>query len=641
MNDLSLLLSFLAAFGLIALASRQIGGYLVRFKLPLISGFLFTGILAGPFLLNLVTLEEIQNLRFLDQTALAFIAFAAGGELDFNVVRRSWRAILSILTGQTILILALGIFTFQLLANSLPFTRNLPPAGILAAGLLAATIMIARSPSSAYAIIKEVRARGPFTQNVLGATVLTDAIVIILFAVAVSVAAVIAEGAAFNGLILLFLFFEIVLDILLGVAIGGLLRIFMRLRVQWVKDVLILGIGYGVFALSIELRDVHLGVLPVGIFSEPLLICLVSGFYLTNFTRYKSEFQSRIEALAPAIFIIFFTLVGAELELDVMAQAWVAILGLVIARLMGMVLGGFLGGVATHQPARHNAVIGLALLTQAGVSVGLANEISGEFGAWGRGLTTVLIGVIVVNQIIGPPLLKWVLHFVEEAHPRAEAQPFDGVRDAYIFGLESQSLALAHQLHTHDWQVKIITRTPDRMKGPYPDPIEIVDVPDMSFETLQHLNLPKADTAVLMLSDEENYDLATLIYEQFGIPHVVVRLNDRTFQEPLTALGALIVEPATAIVSLLDHLVRSPVATSLLLGTESRQKVMDIKVRQPSLNGVALRDLRLPSESLILSVHRDGRTLISHGYTRLQIGDNLTILGTPESLDELALMVEA
>ncbi|MCB9135040.1 MAG: cation:proton antiporter [Anaerolineales bacterium] len=640
MNDTALLLSFLAAFGLIALASRQVGDYLARFKLPLISGFLFTGILAGPFLLNLITLEEIRNLHFLDQTALAFIAFAAGGELDFNIVRRSWRAILSILTGQTILILALGIFAFHLLANTLPFTADLVPAGLLAAGLLAATIMIARSPSSAYAIIKEVRARGPFTQNVLGATVLTDAIVIILFAVAVSIAAVIADGAAFNGLLLVFLFFEIVLDILLGVAIGLLLRAFMRLHAQWVKDVLILGIGYGVFALSAQLRDVHLGALPVGIFSEPLLVCLVAGFYLTNFTRYKTEFQSRIEALAPAIFIIFFTLVGAELELDVMAQAWAAILGLVLARMLGMVLGGFLGGMATHQPARHNAVIGLALLTQAGVSVGLANEVSGEFGEWGRALTTVLIGVIVVNQIIGPPLLKWVLHFVAEAHPRAEAQPFDGVRDAYIFGLESQSLALAYQLQAHDWQVKIITRTPDRLKNPYTDHIEIITVPDMSFETLQHLNLPKADTAILMLSDEENHALATLIYENFGIPHLVVRLNDRTYQEPLTALGALIVEPTTAIVSLLDHLVRSPVATSLLLGIETRQNVRDMKVRHPALNGVALRDLRLPSESLILSVHRDGRTLISHGYTRLQVGDDLTILGTPESLDELSLMLE-
>ncbi|HLF90108.1 MAG TPA: cation:proton antiporter [Anaerolineales bacterium] len=641
MKELSALLIIISAFGLIALASRQIGEYLARFKLPLISGFLFTGILAGPYLLNLVAVEDIRNLRFLNQAALAFIAFAAGGELDLKVVRRSLRSILLILAGQTVFILAFGILAFMLVASVIPFTQEMSRVGVLAAGILAATIMIARSPSSAYAIIKETRAKGSFTQNVLGATVLTDAVVIILFATAVSVADVMIEGANFNLSLLVFLFFEILLDIGLGIAIGLLLRGVMSMRYRILKGVSILGIGYGVFALASQLRDTHLGTIPVGIFSEPLLICMVAGFYVANFTRYKTEFHKAIEDMAPGVFVIFFTLVGAELELDVIGEAWMAILVLAFARLIGMVLGGVIGGITTRQPAKHNFVMGLALLTQAGVSVGLANEVGVEFEPWGRSLTTILIGVIVINQIVGPPVLKWALNLVGEAHPRAEAAPFDGVRDAYIFGLESQSLALTRQLKRHDWQVKIVTRNPERVTGIENSNIEIVRVPDHSLETLQRLEMAKADSIVLMLSDEENHQLCEKIYENFGTRDIVVRLNDRNFQERFNDLGALIVNPTTAIVSLLDHLVRSPVAASLLLGTGDGQDVVDVEVGNPVLNGVALRDLRLPLDTLILSVHRDGQTLISHGYTRLKLGDEVTVLGSEESLEEIYLLFEA
>jgi Trk K+ transport system NAD-binding subunit/Kef-type K+ transport system membrane component KefB len=634
------LVFYLAAFGLIALASRQVGEFLLRFKLPLISGFLFTGILAGPFLLNLVTVEEITRLRFLDQAALAFIAFAAGGELDLQVVRRSFRTIVSILMGQTILILAFGILAFMLVADLIPFTQDLSRTGVLAAGILASTILIARSPSSAYAIIKEVRSKGPFTQNVLGATVLTDAIVIILFAIAVSIADVMIEGASFNIGIFIFLLFEILLDIVLGIIIGVLLQSVMYLRSRYIKGFLILALGYGVFMLATQLHGIHLGPFPVGIFSEPLLICMIAGFYLANFTRYKTEFHKAIEDLAPGVFIVFFTLVGAELKLDVINRAWIVILVLSFARLVGMALGGLFGGMNSRQPAKHNLLMGFALLTQAGVSVGLANEVGVEFQPWGNEMATIIIGVIVINQIAGPPALKWVLSLVGEAHPRADPPAFDGVRDAYIFGLESQSIALARQLKAHDWEAVVVTRNPKRLNGVENQNFDMLTVHDHSLQTLRNIELQKADTVILMVTDEENYKLCEKIYENFGIRNVIVRLHNRGNAEKFRALGALIVDPNTAIVSLLDHFVRSPMATSLLLGTDDGQDVEDIVLRNPLYNGMALRDLRLPLDTLVLSVHRDGHTIISHGYTRLKVGDELTVLGSPESLAELNLLFE-
>ena len=122
---------------------------------------------------------------------------------------------------------------------------------------------------------------------------------------------------------------------------------------------------------------------------------------------------------------------------------------------------------------------------------------------------------------------------------------------------------------------------------------------------------------------------------------MIVRLNDRANFSKFHDLGTLIVDPSTAMVSLFDHLVRSPVATSMLLGMEEGQDIIDIEVRDPSLDGVALRHLRLPDDVLILSVKRDGHVLISHGYTRLKLGDHVTTMGSDECLAEVMLKLGA
>jgi Trk K+ transport system NAD-binding subunit len=142
-------------------------------------------------------------------------------------------------------------------------------------------------------------------------------------------------------------------------------------------------------------------------------------------------------------------------------------------------------------------------------------------------------------------------------------------------------------------------------------------------------------------ADEDNYQLCELIYEHFGTQTVVVRLHDPSDLERFHRLGALVVHPTTALVNLMDHFVRSPLATSLLLGLETGQDLLEVEVCDPTLHGRALRDLRLPLDTLVLSVQRDGHSLISHGYTQLHLGDRVTIVGTPQSLDDVALRFRA
>ena len=140
-----------------------------------------------------------------------------------------------------------------------------------------------------------------------------------------------------------------------------------------------------------------------------------------------------------------------------------------------------------------------------------------------------------------------------------------------------------------------------------------------------------------MNTDDENYEIFEIAYEHFGTKDIVVRLHDRKNFDKFHDLGVLIVEPTTAIVSLLDHFVRSPHATSLLLGTDGHQDTIDIELRNKNLHGIALRNLRLPNDVLILSVQRGEMKMVSHGYTRLRLGDVMTIVGSNKSIEDVKL----
>ncbi len=166
-------------------------------------------------------------------------------------------------------------------------------------------------------------------------------------------------------------------------------------------------------------------------------------------------------------------------------------------------------------------------------------------------------------------------------------------------------------------------------------------VPDITSDALERLNMGSAESVVLMLSDDENYAICELIYEHFGVDNVIVRLQDRTNFDKFHELGALVVEPGTAMVSLLDQFVRSPFAASLLLGMDPDEDFMELEVHNPDLSGVAIRDIHFPHDVLILSISRKGHRLLSHGYTHLEIGDHVTVVGSPDSLAEVEVKFES
>jgi Trk K+ transport system NAD-binding subunit/Kef-type K+ transport system membrane component KefB len=627
-----------AAFLMVALASKDIGRWFARIRLPLITGFLFTGILAGPYVFKLVSAESLSRLRLIDEVSLAVIAFAAGSELHIEQLRGRFKSIRWTTIGLMLVTFCAGFIAVMSLGDWIPFMRDMRTPSRVAVSLLVAVILVARSPSSAIAVINELRARGPFTQTALGVTVIMDVGVIVLFGVCSSVADALLTGLGLELKFAVLLVIDLSAAVALGWALGSILRLVLSRRWGFaVKTACILGAGYGTFIFCAWLRHFTHDRLGLEVLVEPLLVCMLASFIVTNHTAYRREFVTLLERIGPAIYVMFFTLTGASLQLDVMLLMWPAALVLVGVRLTALFIGSFAGGVVAGEPMRSNRLSWMAYVTQAGVGLGLAKEVAVEFTGWGPQFATLLISMIMVNQIVGPPLFKWVLNLVGEAHTRGEGPDFYGAYKVIVCGLEGQSLALARQLNTHGWDVTIATL---RREPPDEDGILIAPVSGWTVEELRRLGAAEAEAIVTMLDDGENLRICAGCYEEFGTDNLIVRLHDHANLPDFTEFGAHIVDPSTAVVGLLEHCVRSPSATALLMGMDEGQDVIEVEVGNPDLDGIALRDLHLPTDTLVLSVRRHDSVLISHGYTQIQRGDWVTVVGSIASLDQVRDQLE-
>ncbi|ACN15385.1 TrkA3 [Desulforapulum autotrophicum HRM2] len=636
------ILIFGACFAIVAAASKQIGQQLVKTGLPLISGFLFTGIVAGPHVLDIISSQACVNLRFVDEFSLGYIAFAAGGELYLKELKNrvktiAWMTIC--LVGTTFLLTSLTTF---FLADWIPFMASMPMAARIGVSVLAGAIMVARSPSSAIAVVNELRARGAFTQTVLGVTIIMDVVVIVLFAANTSVADALFSGVDLRFGFVLLLVAEIGASIVMGYLVFQSLVAVMKLPVQKaVKAVFILTTGYLVFWLTFAFRRFVHDALGLDVLLEPLLTCMVAGFLVSNHSRFKNEFSKILLDVGPPIYIAFFTLTGASLSLDVLVSTWPIAVALFFARGIAIFAGSFMGGSFAKNPLKNNLVSGMAFITQAGVGLGLAKAVVVEFPGWGDAFATIMISVIILNQIIGPIAFKAAIKLMNEDRPKAMAEVFEDARDAIIFGTDGQAVALAMSLSAKGWQVKImapVTAVEDKNNTIDKNPdIQVVRLGGLTLAELERNNCHRVGAIVAMLTDEENYTICEIAYEHFGTQTIIARLGDRNNFHRFQRLDVLIVDPSTAIVNLLDHFVRSPAAASLFMGMDTDRKIMDVVLRNPDLFGLALRDLRLPFDTVIMSVRRRGVLFIPHDYTRLEAGDLVTLVGSVTSLAEVVL----
>jgi Kef-type K+ transport system membrane component KefB len=403
------------AFGFLLLAAYLVGDVLSRFKIPRITGYILAGIAFGPHALELVSTDAVRELKLIDDLALTFIALAAGGELRLQELRQRQKSIVLIVLCLTVIV-SLGVAGFAFAARPLlPFLADASTAQVLIVAALLGVFAAARSPSSAIAVIYECRARGPFTETVLGATVVMDVLIIFLFAAVVSIGqAFVVPGGEMSFRFLNTIGIELAGSLLIGILLGWVISLYVE-HVKAELVVFILAVAFLVtffsrqFALALDHfygASLHL---------EPMLICVTAGFWVQNFSRAGSRFMEQIDRSSLPIYVIFFSLTGAALDVAALRQTWLVAVMMVAVRFALVWLGAYLGTSLSGDPPRFRSMAGLSFVTQAGVSLGLAGIVMTRFPDWGAALATTIVAIIAIDQLIGPIAFKFALNRVGEA----------------------------------------------------------------------------------------------------------------------------------------------------------------------------------------------------------------------------------
>jgi len=387
-------------------------------RLPLISGYIIVGIIVGPYVSGFLTNDMISRFGFINDVALSFIALTAGGALHLQALKKRRKSIVLNILFLTLVVFGFVFVFFVFMGSNFSFTRNLSSVQVIAFAVLIGVVAVARSPSSAIAIISECRASGPFTETVLAVTVAMDVFVIVLFTVALTVARVILGGSGMMGTqVFMAVFVEMAVSFFLGALLGKGISFYVD-RIWHDLPLFLLFLAFGVSKLSMWSDNFMINCFDIHLHLEPLLICMSAGFVVQNFSKTGVYFMESLESVSLPVYVLFFSLAGASLNFDALRLCWLLTLCLAVVRVAGIFCATWLAGTVAGDLSLHNRSAWMAYLTQAGVAIGLAQIAEREFPEIGMYLTTVILALIFVNQVIGPVTFKAVLNRVGEAKIR-------------------------------------------------------------------------------------------------------------------------------------------------------------------------------------------------------------------------------
>jgi Kef-type K+ transport system membrane component KefB len=383
--------------GFLLLAAYLAGQVSSAVELPRITGFLLLGIAVGPHALGILPTEAVVDFRLINGGALALIALAAGGELRVNAVRRRLASIVSILSFQVVIVFAVVVGAVYWGRGFIPFLEGAPARAALAVGLIFGLVAVAKSPATTIAIITEERAKGVLTETVLGITVVKDVVVLVLIALLIPLAAMVADPTKpFSFSTLQAVLVSIVASLGAGAFLGWLLTHYLRRSGE--NRVLVL-LFASFFLVSASER--------FGL--EYILIAMTAGFWVQNFSKQGHRFLRALEANSLPVYALFFAVAGADLRVDVLPSVWPIVLLIVVLRMGALAVSTWLGAALTHgtESVRRHAWMGF--LAQAGVTLGVANIVRDRFPVWGADVATLIVAMIAVNQLVGPPAFRFAL----------------------------------------------------------------------------------------------------------------------------------------------------------------------------------------------------------------------------------------
>ena len=409
------------ATSLICLAAALIGGLLLSrltklIKLPAVTAYLVAGLLLGPFLLGRLnipgfgfhSLEQVEGLSIITQTALGFIAFTIGNEFRLSQLKATGAKAITIGILQAVLTTVLVDVVLIVLHLLFPHVISVPCAIVLGA------IASATAPAATLMVVRQYKADGPLTRLLMLVVAIDDAVGLVLFSVSFGIATALSNGQVSVLAVVVEPILEIILSLGLGSLMGWLLnwveQFFHSRSKRMTISVAFVLLTVGLSTLKFEVAGLHCG------FSL-LLVCMMTGTIFCNICSTSEELMGRVESWTMPLNVLFFVISGAELDLNVLASPVTLLVGVIyiLARSAGKYFGAAFSCRLTKQPKPITANLGITLLPQAGVALGMAlTAASLSDGALAR---NVVLFAVLVYELVGPALTKRSLMAVGEINP--------------------------------------------------------------------------------------------------------------------------------------------------------------------------------------------------------------------------------
>jgi Kef-type K+ transport system membrane component KefB len=397
----------LAAIGFVLLASFTAAELGSALRLPRVTGYIVAGILLGPAVANILSAEVVEQMTMFNTLALGLIAIGAGLELEVAALWRLRRTLGTTTLVKLVLTCSAVFATFvgaQLWFEPLELPSD---AHVYAVGLMLATLSIGTSPSISMAVISELRARGRVAELTLGSAVVKDLVLVVLLAVTTSVAAGLL-GMRSGGSVASVVGRELGGSIGLGAVIGVAIIAYVRL----VHAEMLLFVAALVLAVAELSRALHL---------DLLLVFIAAGFVVRNFSKHADQVLHPLEMVALPVFVVFFTIAGARIDLQ---ASWLLLplaLSLATVRAGTFYVANQVGARVGHETPDVRSRMWLAYLPQAGVTLGLLGVAKQALPAIAKPLGDVEIVVVAINLLVGPITLRRALTGGRSALPAVDA----------------------------------------------------------------------------------------------------------------------------------------------------------------------------------------------------------------------------
>ena len=382
-----------------------------KIHLPSVTAYLIAGVLIGPYCLGAIGIpglgfnnhEALQTLALVSEVALAFIAFSIGNEFRLDELKKTGKQALVIGIFQAVvatLFVDLALWGVHVL---------MPDKISVAQAITLGAIATATAPAATLMVVRQYKAKGPLTSLLLPIVALDDAVGLIVFAVSFGIAKTMVSGTIDIISIIVNPLIEILLSLILGAIMGYVLTQLEKLFNSNTNR-LNLTIGAVFLTASLAMIDFHVG--PVHVSFSSLLTCMMLGTVFCNTCSLSHDLMAASDKWTSPLFAVFFVISGAELELGVFADWAIVVIGIIyiIFRSLGKYFGTFASAKATKCSPEICKFLGITLLPQAGVALGMASQAFVGFGGEvGTLVQSITLFSVLVYELVGPYLTKVAL----------------------------------------------------------------------------------------------------------------------------------------------------------------------------------------------------------------------------------------